>query len=99
MVREITHPTARYIRTLHGTLFAWKTLRGMPVIWAVVLAITAAKCAVTYLPPLQGLLGTVAVPARDRAMIVGIGVVFLLVLEAEKQIQLRLTTRRAEESP
>jgi calcium-translocating P-type ATPase len=89
VVLEIFH--LFFIRNIHGTSLTWTAVRGTQVIWAVVVAITVAQFAVTYLPPLQALLGTEAVPLEDGLLIVGIGVVFLAVVEVEKQIRLRLT--------
>lgn len=60
------------------------------MVWIVVLAITAAQFAVTYLPPFQALLGTRSVPLADGVLIVLIGAGSLVVLEVEKQIRLRL---------
>jgi magnesium-transporting ATPase (P-type) len=45
--------------------------------------------AVTYLPGLQALLGTAAVPLADGLLIPGVGIGFLAVLEAEKRIRPR----------
>jgi hypothetical protein len=56
----------------------------------VVIAITAAQFAVTYLPPLQAVLGTRPVPLMDRALIVAIGATFFVLIEIEKQIRLGL---------
>ena len=87
VVLEIFH--LFYIRNLHGTSLAPGMVRGTPVIWAVVLLVAAAQVAVTYLPPLQVLLGTQAITLADGGLIFGAGVAFLLVLELEKQLRLR----------
>jgi len=47
---------------------------------------------VTYLPALQQVFGTRAVPLLDGVVIVALGAVFFAVIEAEKQ--LRLVFRR-----
>ncbi|MCC5975167.1 MAG: HAD-IC family P-type ATPase [Rubellimicrobium sp.] len=80
-----------FVRNLHGTSLTWAAIRGTKVIWAVVLAVTAGQFAVTYLPPLQGVLGTEAVALTDGLLIVGLGVVFFAILEIEKQIRLGLS--------
>jgi hypothetical protein len=59
-------------------------------VWFVVAAVTAAQFAVTYLPPLQRLLGTEPVPLRDGLLIVGVGAAFFAIIEIEKQIRLGL---------
>jgi len=54
--------------------------------------VTAAQFAVTYLPPLQQVFGTQAVPFFDGLIIIAVGVMFFAIIEVEKQ--LRLTYRR-----
>ncbi len=89
-----------FIRNMHGTSLTWKAVRGTKVVWTVVILVTAAQFAVTYLPPLQAILGTEAVPFGHGLLIVGIGVVFFAIVEIEKQIRLGLRGRpgRPEES-
>lgn len=96
VVLEIFH--LFYIRALHGTSLTWAAVKGTPVIWTVVVVITLAQLGVTYLPVAQGILGTAAIPLRDGALILGIGVAFLLVLEIEKQLRLRLLAGDRHES-
>ena len=55
---------------------------------------TAAQFAVTYLPPLQKVFGTQAVPLFDGVLIVAVGAMFFAIIEVEKQ--LRLVLRQAE---
>ncbi|MFN4193295.1 MAG: cation-transporting P-type ATPase [Tabrizicola sp.] len=90
-----------FIRNMHGTSLTWAAVRGTPVIWAVVIVVTLAQFAVTYLPPLQAVLGTAAVPFGDGVLIVAVGVVFFALIEIEKQVRLGLRARpaaRPEES-
>jgi magnesium-transporting ATPase (P-type) len=87
-VLEIFH--LFFIRNIHGTSLTWAAVRGTRVVWTVVIAITAAQFAVTYLPPLQAVLGTAAVPLRDGLLIVAVGAAFFALLEIEKQIRLGL---------
>ena len=77
-----------YIRNIHSTSLSWAAVRGTPVVWACVLAVTAAQFAITYLPPLQRVFGTMPVPVDDGLLIVAIGVVFFMLIEAEKQMRL-----------
>lgn len=60
VVLEIFH--LYFIRNIHGMSLTWRAARGTPVVWAVTIAFVVAQFAVTYLPPLQAVLGTVAVP-------------------------------------
>jgi magnesium-transporting ATPase (P-type) len=79
-----------FIRNIHSTSLTWAAVRGTRVVWTVVIAITAAQFAVTYLPPLQMILGIAPVSLADGLLIVGIGVAFFAILEIEKQIRLGL---------
>jgi magnesium-transporting ATPase (P-type) len=88
VVLEIFH--LFFIRNLHGTSLTRAAARGTRVVWAVVVTVTLAQVAVTYLPPLQGVLGTRSVPMADGLVVVGAGVAFFLLLEIEKQIRLRM---------
>ena len=60
---------------------------------SIVIVITAAQFAVTYLPPLQVVLGTEPVPLADGLLIVAVGAVLLAIIEIEKQIRLGLKGR------
>jgi calcium-translocating P-type ATPase len=88
VVLEIFH--LFFIRNIHGTSLTWTAVRGTRVIWIVVIAVTAAQFAVTYLPFLQTVLGTRPVPLADGLLIVAVGVAFFAIIEIEKQIRLRL---------
>ncbi len=89
VVLEIFH--LFFIRNIHGTSLTWDAVKGTRVVWAVVIIITAAQFAVTYLPPLQAVLGTEPIPLADGLLIVGIGAAFFALIEIEKQIRLGLT--------
>lgn len=91
VVLEIFH--LFFIRNIHGTSITWRAVRGTRVVWQTVTAVVAAQFAVTYLPPLQMLIGTASVSLADGVLIVGIGVLFFAILETEKQMRLGL--RRA----
>lgn len=90
VVLEIFH--LFFIRNIYGTSLTWDAVRGTRVVWATVLAITAAQFAVTYLPPLQQVFGTQEVPFFDGLIIIAVGVMFFAIIEVEKQ--LRLAYRR-----
>lgn len=91
VVLEIFH--LFFIRNIHGTSLTWDAARGTKIVWTVVLVITAAQFAVTYLPPLQVVLGTEPVPLADGLLIVAVGAVFFAIIEIEKQIRLGLERR------
>lgn len=93
VVMEIFH--LFFIRNIYGTSLTWKAVRGTRVVWTTVIVVTAAQFAVTYLPPLQTVFGTQAVPFVDGVLIVAVGAVFFAIIEVEKQ--LRLVFRRGDE--
>ncbi len=88
VVLEIFH--LFFIRNIHSTSLTWAAAGGTRAVWTVVITITAAQFAVTYLPPFQAVLGTVEVPVFDGLLIVGIGAAFFALIEIEKQIRLGL---------
>jgi magnesium-transporting ATPase (P-type) len=88
VVMEIFH--LFFIRNIYGTSLTWKAARGTKVVWATVVVITAAQFAVTYLPPLQRVFATEAVPILDGLLVIGVGVALFAIIETEKQLRLRL---------
>ncbi|MFP1632146.1 cation-transporting P-type ATPase [Zhengella sp. ZM62] len=78
------------VRNIYGTSLTWKAVRATPVIWATVIAVTAAQFAITYLPPLQRVFSTQAVPLFDGMIIVGVGVLLFAIIEIEKQLRLAI---------
>ena len=91
VVLEIFH--LFFIRNIHGTSLTWAAARGTKVVWTVVIVITSAQFAVTYVPFLQSVLGTQPVSLTDGILIVGIGAAFFAIIEIEKQIRLGLQKR------
>jgi magnesium-transporting ATPase (P-type) len=91
VVLEIFH--LFFIRNMHGTSLTWKAARGTRVVWTVVVLVTLAQFAVTYLPILQIVLGTEPVPLSDGLVIIGAGIAFFALVEIEKQIRLGLRRR------
>ncbi|MFZ2102355.1 MAG: cation transporting ATPase C-terminal domain-containing protein, partial [Oricola sp.] len=91
VVMEIFH--LFFIRNIYGTSLTWKAVRATPVVWATVIAVTAAQFAVTYLPPLQRVFATEAVPLFDGMLVVGVGVLLFAIIEVEKQMRLAFAAR------
>jgi magnesium-transporting ATPase (P-type) len=77
-----------FIRNIYSTSLNWNAIKATRVVWASVLTVIAAQFAITYLPPLQAIFGTQAVPLMDGILIVAIGVVFFALIETEKQMRL-----------
>lgn len=92
VVLEIFH--LFFIRNIHGTSLTWFAVRGTRVVWAVVVIVTGAQFAVTYVPQLQAILGTQAVAVTDGLLIVGVGAAFFAIIEIEKQVRLGLVSGR-----
>lgn len=88
VVMEIFH--LFFIRNIYGTSLTWEAVRGTRIVWAVVAIIVIAQFAITYLPPLQAVFATVAVPFVDGLLIVMVGVLLFVIIEIEKQVRLSL---------
>ena len=87
VVMEIFH--LFFIRNIYGTSLTWKAVRGTRMVWAVVIIVTVAQFAITYVPPLQTVFTTAPIPFWDGLLIVGVGVALFAIVETEKQIRLR----------
>jgi magnesium-transporting ATPase (P-type) len=93
VVMEVFH--LFFIRNIYGTSLTWKAVRGTKVVWLTVIIITVAQFAVTYVPPLQAIFETEAVPWPDGLLIVGVGVTLFAIIEIEKRLRLHLQAMRA----
>ncbi|WP_052134623.1 cation-transporting P-type ATPase [Sphingomonas sp. 37zxx] len=91
VVLEIFH--LFFIRNIYGTSLTWQAVRGTRVVWATVIVVTVAQFLVTYVPFMQRVLGTQAIPFADGVVIIAAGVAFFLFVEAEKQVRLRMSSR------
>lgn len=75
-------------RSLYGPArFGW---RDNPMIWAMVLVLSALQLALTYWPPLQGLFAMAALPALAWAWCLGTAVGVCALVELEKVVLRRL---------
>ena len=79
-----------FIRNIHSTSLTWAAVRGTRVVWTVIVIVTAAQFAITYLPLFQTAFGTSPVQLMDGLLIVAIGAAFFALIEIEKQIRLGL---------
>jgi len=86
-----------FIRNIHGASLTWSAARGTKAVWLTVVIVTIAQVAITYLPPLQKIFATEAVPFFDGLLIIGIGVALFAIIEIEKQI--RLGIRAIKQAP
>jgi calcium-translocating P-type ATPase len=88
VVMEVFH--LFFIRNIYGTSLTWEAVRGTKVVWLTVGVITVAQFSITYIPALQRVFATEAVPFLDGVLIVAIGATLFALIETEKQIRLRL---------
>ncbi|MDO8900591.1 MAG: cation-transporting P-type ATPase [Phenylobacterium sp.] len=79
------------IRYVHGASLTWQGVLGTPAVLMGVGFVVAAQLALTYVPLLQTVFGTAPVALADGLVIIGLGVVLLLVVEAEKLIHRQLS--------
>jgi len=82
-----------FIRNIYGTSLTWKAVRATPVVWGTIATVTLAQFAVTYIPPLQSVFATEAVPLFDGLLVVGIGALLFAIIEVEKQLRLSIVVR------
>lgn len=77
-----------FTRNIYGTSFTWKGFLGTRIIWLTLFTITSAQFAITYIPLLQKIFATQAVSFIDGLSVIGIGIIFFIVIEGEKQLSL-----------
>ncbi|EGM79024.1 P-type ATPase, translocating,P-type ATPase, translocating,P-type ATPase, translocating [Rheinheimera sp. A13L] len=82
-----------FIRNIYSTSLTWKAIRGTKVVWMVVIAVTAAQFAITYLPALQTVFATESVPFWDGVLVFAIGVALFAIVETEKQIRFAIRSK------
>ncbi len=95
VVLEIFH--LFFIRNIYGTSLTWVAAKGTPIVWICVIAVTGAQFAITYLPPLQAIFGTHAVPLFDGGLIIAIGIAFFVLIETEKQMRLAILPAKTDQ--
>ena len=74
------------VRYIHGTSLTWQGVLGTPAVLIALVAVVAAQLAFTYAPFMQAVFKTESVALSDGALIVGVGVALLLVVELEKRV-------------
>ncbi|WP_090114530.1 cation-translocating P-type ATPase [Limimaricola pyoseonensis] len=77
------------VRYLHMTSVTRTGLLGTRAVWFGVALAVVAQLLFTFAPPLQAVFGSRPVSLADGAVVLGIGVVLLVVLEAEKLLRRR----------
>ncbi len=92
VVMEIFH--LFFIRNIYGTSLTWQGVKGTKIIRTVVIAVTIAQFSITYLPPLQAIFNTEAIPFGYGVLIFFIGVALFALIETEKQMRLAFRRRQ-----
>jgi magnesium-transporting ATPase (P-type) len=77
------------VRYRHGSALTLQGVLGTPAVLISVGIAVAAQIAFTYIPAMQSVFGTEKVAPADGALIVGIGVALLLIVEFEKRLVAR----------
>lgn len=75
------------VRYVHGTSLTLQGVLGTPPVLIGVTTCIIAQFAVTYVPFLNEIFGTYPVRLSDGLLVVGIGVVFLIIVETEKYLR------------
>ncbi|MBP7000444.1 HAD-IC family P-type ATPase [Amaricoccus sp.] len=78
------------VRYLHMRSLTWRGALGTPPVLAAIAVVVAAQLAFTYAPFLQAIFDTRPVSFADGALVLGLGVGLMLLLEAEKLALRRL---------
>ena len=94
VVMEIFH--LFFIRNIYSASLTWQGVRGTKVVWAVVISITIAQFAITYLPLLQTVFSTESIPFLDGLIIIAVGIALFTIIEAEKQMRLAFQKMKGE---
>jgi magnesium-transporting ATPase (P-type) len=74
------------VRYRHGSALTWEGILGTPAVLIAVAAVLAGQIAFTYAPVMQEVFQTEPVAPFDGALIIGIGVALLLIVEIEKRL-------------
>ena len=85
-----------FIRNIYSASLTWQGVRGTKVVWAVVISITIAQFAITYLPLLQTVFSTESIPFLDGLIIIAVGIALFTIIEAEKQMRLAFQKMKGE---
>ncbi len=77
-----------YIRNLHGTSLTLDALRATRAVWITLTVALSAQLFMTYTPFMQIAFGTQPLYALDMMVILGMGAVFFVLIETERQIRM-----------
>lgn len=83
-----------YIRNKDTVVLTWSKLRATRLVWLAIAVVVVGQLSLTYLPALQVVFATARVPVPEMLLSLTAGVLLFALLELEKQLRLRLMTRR-----
>jgi magnesium-transporting ATPase (P-type) len=83
------------VRYIHGSALTWRGVAGTPAVLTAVALVIAAQLAFTYAPAMQQVFQTEPVARLDGALIIGIGVALLAIIEIEKRLMAWWSGRRS----
>lgn len=78
-----------FIRNRLTRVFSFHALQATRPFWVAVLAIVVAQLVQTYWPPFQRLFNTTALSLYDVFVVRIVALIFLMIIEAEKQLRIR----------
>ena len=87
VIMEIFH--LLYIRNMDTLTLTWHSVKGTKPVWIAIILVTLAQLSITYIPTLQGIFDTRAIPLIEGMMVMGLGITLFVIIEFEKQIRLR----------
>ncbi len=93
-VLEIFH--LFFIRNMYGTSLTLKAIIGTRIVWLAVIIVTIGQFTITYHPLLQQVFETEPIKFIDGALIILVGVIMFSIIEIEKQIRLKVSSRHSK---
>ncbi|WP_448584847.1 HAD-IC family P-type ATPase [Thermaurantiacus sp.] len=84
------------VRYVHGSSLTWQGVLGTPAVLVAIASVAVAQLLFTYAPALQRVFGTEALPVADGLIVIGLGALLLLLVEAEKWVARQLCNRGAK---
>jgi magnesium-transporting ATPase (P-type) len=84
------------VRYVHGTALSWQGVLGTRAVWVGLAVTVAGQLAFTYAPPLQAVFGTAALAPAEAAVVLALGPLLLVVVEAGKLIRPQAPARQLD---
>lgn len=93
VILEIFH--LFFIRNIYGASLTWTAVKGTQAVWICLAVIVPAQFVITYVPAAQKMMDTAPISLFDGLLMIGIGIVFFIAIEIEKQLRLTLSRGRS----